>query len=191
MSRKDPVSEEELVVLQEGPSTEEPDSAPRPGEGMEPQQAEENGRPEILRLEQEKEEIYQRYLRLRADLENIRRRTREEQAESRQRVIEEVVMQFLPVFDNLERAVNAPGETESWRRGVEMVLRQFQGALDALGLKAIPAVGEAFNPSYHEAVMQEPADAAENTILEEMQRGYLLGDKVIRPSKVKVASPLN
>lgn len=179
MSKKHPAPEEEIAVLYpEQPSAS--DAEVEPVLEVEPTA-------DLARLEQEKEEIYQRYLRLRADLENIRRRARDEQTESRQRATEEIVIQFLPVFDNLERAVNAPGETESWRKGVEMVLRQFQGVMESLGIKAIPAVGEVFDPCYHEAVLQEPADVAENTILGELQRGYLLGEKVIRPSMVKVA----
>lgn len=187
LSKKHPEKEEKAVAL-------EPEIVEEDLVGEEPAnqevEAQEEKSEEILRLEQEKEALHEHYLRLRADLENIRRRAKEEQAESRNKATEEIVLQFLPVLDNLERAVNAPGENESWRKGVEMVLRQFQSVMDNLGVKAIPAVGEIFNPQYHDAVMQEPADVAENTILMEFQRGYLLGDKVIRPSMVKVARPL-
>lgn len=188
MSKKHSVPEEEMAVLQPEPQMDAEDLGPEAGLAADEPVADAAG--DLARLEQEKEEINQRYLRLRADLENIRRRAREEQSESRQKATEEIVLQFLPVFDNLERAVNAPGETENWRKGVEMVLRQFQGVMDSLGVKAIPAVGEIFDPRYHEAMLQEPAEVTENTILGELQRGYLLGERVIRPSMVKVARPV-
>lgn len=188
MSKKHPEKEDKEVVLQPEILEEDGTTEDQPSD---PNADEQSGKSEeIIRLEQEKEALHEHYLRLRADLENIRRRTRDEQADSRRKITEEIVLQLLPVFDNLERAVNAPGENESWRKGVEMVLRQFQSTMDNLGVKAIPAVGEIFDPQYHDAVMQEPADVAENTILMELQRGYLLDDKVIRPSMVKVARPL-
>ena len=132
--------------------------------------------------------MHNNYLRLRADLENIRRRTKNEIASIRQTASEALINRLLPVLDNLERAVSANAENEAWKKGVEMVLCQFQEVLAAEGLQPIPAVGEIFNPELHEAVFAEPADAPEGTILQELQKGYILNGKVIRFSKVKVVS---
>jgi molecular chaperone GrpE len=141
----------------------------------------------IVQLEQEKEAINQQYLRLRADLENIRRRSQMDLAGSRQAALEEIMTQILPILDNMERALNAPADNEGWRKGVEMVMRQFQEVLMQQGLEPIPAEGVIFDPQVHEAVLREPADVPEGTILQEMQKGYKFNGKVIRPSMVKVA----
>ncbi|HHZ18953.1 MAG TPA: nucleotide exchange factor GrpE [Firmicutes bacterium] len=142
----------------------------------------------VQRLKEENETLHNNYLRLRADLENIRRRTQNEIASIRQTASEALINRLLPVLDNLERAVSANAENEAWKKGVEMVLCQFQEVLAAEGLQPIPAVGEIFNPELHEAVFAEPADAPEGTILQELQKGYILNGKVIRFSKVKVVS---
>lgn len=141
----------------------------------------------IRRLEEENTELNQAYLRLRADLENIRRRTQTELLSARQLAVEETILRLLPVLDNFERALNLPSEGEGWRKGIEMVARQFLETLTQEGLEAIPAVGEVFDPEVHEAVIRENADAPEGSIIAEMQKGYKLNGKVIRPSMVKVA----
>lgn len=141
----------------------------------------------VRRLENENNELNQQYLRLRADLENIRRRTQVELASARQLAVEETIQRLLPVLDNFERALNLPSESDGWRKGVEMVARQFQEVLTKEGLEPIPAVGEVFDPEVHEAVIRESADAPQGTIIGEMQKGYKLNGKVIRPSMVKVA----
>ncbi len=139
-------------------------------------------------LEQEKEEYLQSYLRLRADFENYRRRSREEFLQAAQNGKEELVLVLLPVLDNLERALGTTGEIEKWREGVEMIFRQLQEVLANEGLAPIPATGEMFNPQVHEAVLREPSSQPENTILEELKKGYLFKEKTLRPSLVKVAA---
>lgn len=139
-------------------------------------------------LKDENETLQNNYLRLKADLDNIRRRTQMELAEVRQTASEGLISRLLPVLDNLERAVLAGAENEGWKKGVEMVLRQFREVLAEDGLEPIPAVGQIFDPQVHEVVLTEPADAPEGTILLEMQKGYTLNGKVIRFSMVKVAS---
>lgn len=140
-------------------------------------------------LNKEKEELFQNYLRLRADFENYRRRTREELSQAREKATEDVVLKILPVLDNLERAVNSYGDAEKWREGVQMVLRQFQELLAGEGVAPIQAVGEIFDPQRHEAVAREIVlDQPENVIIDELQKGYLFKDKTLRPSLVKVAA---
>lgn len=142
----------------------------------------------IAELERENEEYLQSYRRLRADFDNYRRRTRQELSQAADNGKEELLVQILPVLDNLERALTASGEPDTWRSGVEMIFRQFLEILYKTGLKPIPAVGEMFDPNLHEALLREPSEQPENTILEEIKKGYLFGDKTIRPSLVKVAA---
>lgn len=142
----------------------------------------------LAQLEQEKEEYLQSYLRLRADFENYKRRTRQELQQAAAGGKEELLLELLPVLDNLERALASTGDPEQWRSGVEMIFRQFLNILAQTGLKPIPAVGESFDPQRHEAMLREPSSQPENTILEELKKGYLFGEKTLRPSLVKVAA---
>jgi molecular chaperone GrpE len=100
---------------------------------------------------------------------------------------------MLPVLDNLERALvsleQSEADEDALRRGVELIHRQFKDALTKLGLQPVESVGHTFDPHVHEAVTIEPTDEhQENTIIEEFQRGYKVGDRLLRPAKVKVAS---
>ncbi|MNI57161.1 heat shock protein GrpE [compost metagenome] len=98
---------------------------------------------------------------------------------------------MLPVVDNFERALNTTSdnaEVASYAKGVEMILRQFEGILQAEGLTAMETVGQPFNPEFHQAIMQvESEDHEEGIVVEELQKGYLLKDKVLRPAMVKVS----
>ncbi|NLC53027.1 MAG: nucleotide exchange factor GrpE, partial [Firmicutes bacterium] len=129
----------------------------------------------IEELERTNEEYLQSYRRLRADFDNYKRRTRQEMLQAADNGKEELLLQLLPVLDNLERALTATGEPDKWRSGVEMIFRQFLEILLAAGLKPIPAVGEMFDPNLHEALLREPSEQPENTILEEIKKGYLFG----------------
>ena len=102
------------------------------------------------------------------------------------------MLKLLPVLDNFERALEAEGDSlKDYKSGVEMIYRQFQDVLSLEGVEAIPAVGEPFDPVKHEAVFREESEEyPENTIIEELRRGYVLKDKVIRPSMVKVTKSL-
>ncbi len=146
-------------------------------------------------LEEQKaraEDFYNRLARLQADYENFRRRTRLEKEELGKYASEQLVLKLLPVLDNFERALEAEGDSlKDYKSGVEMIYRQFQDVLSLEGLEAIPAVGEPFDPVKHEAVFREESEKyPENTIIEELRRGYILKDKVIRPSMVKVSKSL-
>jgi molecular chaperone GrpE len=135
---------------------------------------------------------FARYQRLAADFENYKRRTRQDLAERTQYANEELLRKLLPVLDNLKRALDqAPeGVDPRWFEGIKLIARQFEEVLAAQGLAQIPAVGEKFDPSQHEAIAREETDdAEEGTVVEEMQPGYRLHDRVLRPTLVKVAHP--
>lgn len=138
----------------------------------------------------EAEELYNRLARVQADFDNSRKRLRAEADEARKYAVQRLVVDLLPIVDNLERAIAAGEDTDpaAWRQGVELVVKQFIGVLEREGVRQIAAAGQSFDPNVHEAVMQEETDEVEEgTIVQELQRGYWMYDRVIRPSLVKVA----
>lgn len=152
---------------------------------------------EVKRLSGERHDLMDKLARRSADFDNFRKRTERERSEIYNRSLGEVVRRLLPVLDNLQRALDAERlvevkESEEFRHflhGVELINRQLGGVLESLGVEAVPTVGERFDPHVHEAVATEETDAAEpDTITQEMQRGYRLGDKLLRPAMVKVAT---
>lgn len=148
--------------------------------------------PEVAALRAEIEEHKQRVLRTQADFDNFRRRTTKEKEELGKYASAKLITELLPVLDNFERAMSTTSdnaEVASYAKGVEMILRQFEGILHTEGLIAMETVGQPFNPEYHQAVMQvESEDHEEGIVVEEIQKGYLLKDKVLRPAMVKVSS---
>ncbi|WP_243734890.1 nucleotide exchange factor GrpE [Paenibacillus turpanensis] len=146
---------------------------------------------EIKRLQQQADENYQRYLRTQADFDNFRRRTRQEKEDFAKYASQKLIEQLLPVVDNFERAVTVSkngGDTDSLLKGIEMIFRQMEQLLDNEGVKAIESIGQPFNPEVHQAVMTVETDEHEaGTVVEELQKGYMLKDKVIRPAMVKVS----
>ena len=158
------------------------------------------GDPKVL-LEQLQEQTakaqdnYEKLLRMQADFENFRRRSRQEKDDLARYVTEQLMVNLLQIVDNFERALcmevkegNQEAFQESFKEGMKMVYRQLNEVLGREGLCPIAAVGEQFDPNKHEAVMQEEsADFPDNTVMMELRRGYMLKDKVIRPAMVKVA----
>lgn len=146
----------------------------------------------IEQLEKEKEELNNRLLRVHADYDNFRRRTREEKERDAKYRSQNLVEEILPVLDNFERALNVEttnDESKSILQGMDMIYRQLLEALKKEGVSVIEAVGKPFDPNYHQAVMQVEEDGYEsNTVVEELQKGYMLNNSVIRPSMVKVNS---
>jgi molecular chaperone GrpE len=145
---------------------------------------------ESAALKAQAEEWQQKLLRLQADFDNFRRRTRIEKEESAKYAALPVVSKLLPALDNLERAIAASKQSQDFdvlAKGVEMTARLLLEALQQEGLQAMQTVGETFNPELHQAVMQIDSDEhRDGEVVEELQRGYLLKDKVIRPAMVKV-----
>ena len=153
-------------------------------------------RAELKRVEAEVGELKDRLARRQADFENYRKRVERERSETYERVVAEISSKLLPVLDNLKRALDTEasleaGESDEFRHflsGVDLIFKQLSGVIEALGVKPVLAVGERFDPHIHEAVVSEATDEHEpDTVMEEIIRGYRLGDKLIRPALVKVA----
>lgn len=135
-------------------------------------------------------EIRDRYLRLLADFDNYRKRAERERGELGRFALAEPVRDLLPVVDNLARALAASGPVEDLRRGVEMTARQLAEVLRRYGVEEITAVGRPFDPHVHEAMATVESDEVdEPTVIEELQRGYLLRGRLLRPALVRVAIP--
>lgn len=137
------------------------------------------------------DENYQRYLRAQADFENFRRRARQEKEEFTKYASAKLIEQLLPVVDNFERALAAAKDNKDYDallKGVDMIYRQLEQALAAEGLTPIESVGKPFNPEFHQAIMQEESEEhEEGIVVEEMMKGYMLKEKVLRPAMVKVS----
>lgn len=135
-------------------------------------------------------DLRERHLRLRADFENYRKRAERERNERVRRGVGEALVELLPVADNLERALAAQSGLEDLRRGVEMIARQLADVLARQGVEPIEALGRPFDPQLHEAVAREESDEVEEpTVVGELQRGFLHGDRLLRPALVRVAMP--
>ncbi|GEK33301.1 nucleotide exchange factor GrpE [Kurthia sibirica] len=145
---------------------------------------------EVEVLEQKLKEEEERYLRLRADFDNLRRRTQVEREAASKYRSQSLLTDLLPVIDNIERALQVEATTEdgeSIKKGIEMVHRSLIEAAKKEGLEVIESVDAPFDPNFHQAVFQEKDDSKEaGIILEELQRGYKLKDRVLRASMVKV-----
>ena len=129
------------------------------------------------------------YLRLAADYDNFRKRTLKEKEQSYANGKADAVEKLLPVYDNLERALNQPTEDEAYKKGVEMTMTQLVGIFTGLGVEIYGNVGDEFDPNLHNAVMHTEDDSlAENTISQVFQKGFKLGDKIIRFAMVQVAN---
>lgn len=131
----------------------------------------------------------EKYLRLAAEYDNYRKRTQKEKDSLYGDIKADTLRKFLPVYDNLERALKQQTEDEAYRRGIEMIMTQFESTMTALGVAEIKALGEKFDPEKHNAVMHiEDESFGENEIVEVFQKGFVMGDKVVRFAMVKVAN---
>ena len=156
-------------------------------------------RAELKRLQTALSEAQDALARRQADFENYRKRIERERHELHDRVVADVARKLLPVLDNLTRALDAERSMEAsespefrhFLHGVELISKQLNDVLDSFGIQIIPSVGERFDPHVHEAVVSEPSDKYEpDTVIEEMSRGYRIGDRLLRPAMVKVAARL-
>ncbi|WP_280522404.1 nucleotide exchange factor GrpE [Planomicrobium okeanokoites] len=151
---------------------------------------ENEGEDEVSVLKDELEAEQNKYLRLLADYDNFKRRTQKDREISAKFRSQSLLTDLLPVLDNFERALAVEAksdDTASIMKGVEMVQKSLLEAVKREGLEEIPAVGEPFDPNFHQAVMQEKDDDAEpGTVLQELQKGYTLKGRVLRPAMVKV-----
>jgi molecular chaperone GrpE len=152
----------------------------------------------IAQLEKEVGEVKDRFLRNAADFENFRKRSRREVEEAVRGAKESMLRDFLPVIDNLERAMSAvqgpiangtaPAEVASLAKGVELVLKLFNDTLGRYGVRGFVSKGSPFDPQLHEAIQQvETSSHPAGTVIEEFQKGYMLNDRLVRPAMVVVA----
>jgi molecular chaperone GrpE len=144
---------------------------------------------ELEELERERDRYRERLTRLQAEFDNAQKRTERERREWKKVTLADALRSLLPVSDNFERAMQAPvNSSREFRSGMRLIQRQFEEALRKLGLTPIPTKGEIFDPRVHEAVdVIDTAEAEDGRILEELQRGYKLGDQLVRPALVRVA----
>ena len=154
-----------------------------------PQAAREGRDSEFDKIKAERDTLIDRLARLQAEFENARKRGVREQQEFREYALADAMKAILPSLDSFERALQTSAADKSeLRGGVELIYRQLQDALAKLGLRPIPAKGEPFDPHLHEAVeMVDTSEAEDHHVLDELQRGYKLKDRLLRPSMVRVA----
>jgi molecular chaperone GrpE len=152
-------------------------------------QAAEGGDDEVAALLAERDALFSRLQRLAAEFDNFRKRSAREQAAFAERANERLVKELIPILDDLGRALEAAAEHEAVKLedGVRLVHRSLDDLLTKQGLAEIETDGK-FDPHVHEALLSQPSDAEEGSVIEVVQKGYKLGDKVLRPARVVVAS---
>jgi molecular chaperone GrpE len=160
---------------------------------QDPQQAEapqtETQQPDSLEeVRRERDSLQDRLLRTAAEFDNYRKRMDRERRDLAEYTAAEVVAELLPIIDNLERALQAADPEDPLRKGVELIHKQMLDVLRKRGVKPIQALGADFDPNFHQAVIHEvSSDHREGEVIEELQRGYVVGDRLLRPAMVKVA----
>lgn len=144
---------------------------------------------ELQKLKAENEILLDRMKRMQAEFDNARKRAAREQQEFREYAVADAIKALLPALDSFERALQAGGDKSDLRSGIELIYKQLQDTLTKLGLRPIPTKDEPFDPHLHEAIeMVETRAVPDHQIVEELQRGYKLKDRLLRPAMVKVAS---
>ena len=173
----------EAVPVEEPQAQTEPQAAPQQEAAADPLLE------ELEKLRKQMDEKEEQYLRLAAEYDNFRKRSQKEKDGIYQGAKSDAVAAFLPVYDNLERALKQETADEAYKKGVEMTMTGLKEILSKLGVEEIPALGETFDPALHNAVMHvEDENAGENTVVDVFQAGFKLGEKVIRFAMVKVAN---
>lgn len=144
---------------------------------------------DLQKLRAERDMLVDRLARLQAEFENARKRTAREQQEFRDYALTDTIKTLLPVLDSFDRALHvSAGEKSDLRNGLELIYRQLQDALNKIGVRAVAAKGELFDPHVHEAIeMVDTSEARDHQILDELQKGYKLKDRLLRPAMVRVA----
>jgi molecular chaperone GrpE len=144
---------------------------------------------EIEALRKERDQYLDRLARLQAEFDNFRKRNAREQQDYRDYALVDALKNFLPILDSLDRAAKSDAtDVDQLRSGVELIDRQFHDALSKLGVQPIAAEGQPFDPNLHQAIqMEETDEAPDNTVIGELQRGYRIKDRLLRPAMVRVA----
>ena len=176
------------TVIEEPAETEAPASEPSAAEGDD-SLAEGKASAALARAKKALKDQEDAYLRLAAEYDNFRRRTTKEKSDAYTNAKADAALKFLPVYDNLERALQQGTEDEAFLKGVEMTMTQLLDVLASLDIKPIEAVGQPFDPNLHNAVMHiEDENFGENTVAACFQTGFMMGEKVIRFAMVQVAN---
>ena len=143
---------------------------------------------ELSKLKSERDALYDRLARLQAEFDNFRKRQTKENADFRDYALTNAIRELLPILDSLDRALQTQPEGQEFRNGVELIDRQFHDALAKLGVQPIEAKGQAFDPNLHQAIqLVESSDVEENHVVDELQRGYRIKDRLLRPAMVTVS----
>lgn len=158
--------------------------APKPGAGSQPQSED-----ELKKIRDERDNLFDRLARLQAEFDNYRKRSAKENSEFRDYAVGEAAKLFLPVIDNLTLALrNTAGSPEDFRKGVDLIHRQLADALQKLNVQQVPAKGQPFDPRVHEAIeVVESNVVPDHHVLEELQPGYRIKERLLRPAMVRVA----
>jgi molecular chaperone GrpE len=168
----------------------DPDSTPDADSPHTTATADGGAEPDLLaELRRERDALQDRLLRTAAEFDNYRKRVERDRREQADSAVADALQELLPIIDNLELALGAPtGDGEAYRKGVELIHQQMAELLRKRGVKPIAAVGTQFDPRIHQAVVHEAsADHREGEVIEELRRGYMLGERLLRASLVKVA----
>jgi molecular chaperone GrpE len=179
---KPEVEEQNLDLEHELPAAEESETP------ASPQSAPAERLTEVEKLRAERDSLLDRLARMQAEFDNARKRAAKEQQDFRDYALAETIKTIIPVLDSFDRALRSSPEKSEFHAGVELIHRQLLDALTKLGVKQVSAKGEPFDPRYHEAIeMVDTEDAEDHQVLEELQSGYKLKDRLLRPAMVKVA----
>ena len=177
------LQDHEELVLAHAESDDEAnvaEAAPQTGAG--------DPKDQVVRLQAERDALFDRLARQQAEFENLRKRSAKEQADFREYASADTVKQLIPILDSFDLALKAKSGEADLRKGLELIRKQMDEMLTKLGVQAIPAKGEPFDPRFHEAIeMVESSDVKDNHVLDELQRGYKMKERLLRPAMVRVA----
>lgn len=182
---KSQVDPQELDLEHELPASDEQDESESVSRQAETAVAES----ELQKLKSERDTLLDRLARLQAEFENARKRAAREQQEFRDFATADAIKALLPALDSFERALQTPPtQVAEFRSGIELIYKQLQDALNKLGVRPVPAKGERFDPHVHEAIeMVDTTNVPDHQVMDELQRGYKLKDRLLRPAMVRVA----
>ena len=192
-ARSDDENQKEQLEKEESRQTDAPEETAekeeKAAEDTEAEKEEKKGTGELDILKKDYAVLNDRFLRTVAEYDNFRKRTQKEKEQIYSDAAASVSKQFLPVLDNLERALEYECSDNEFKKGVEMIATSIRTAFEKCGIKTVGEVGEPFDPNIHNAVMhEENNDLPENAVSMVLQKGYILGDKLLRPAMVKVAN---
>jgi molecular chaperone GrpE len=188
MSKKEKLHQNEAKAEGTPKVVAAPDASPGPDAATDVSLALTELEKHLAEAESQAAEYKDGWQRSAADFQNYRRRVETEKAETYQNAVGSIIKRYLPILDDMERALAERPADLAWVDGIELIYRKLQFILESEGLKRIEAKGQMFDPNFHEAILQEPSEDHESgQIISVVQNGYMLGERVIRPALVRVA----